>query len=378
MVRTSKAEYLEAIRKRYGAAGRRYKKKILDEFCSVCGHHRKHAIRLLNQRASPRQGKPGRPSQYGAKEQSVVEAIWLSGNRPCAVRLKPMIKLWLPFYEQRHGRIQPPVRERLLKISDRSLERLLKPVRRRHGQRGRCGTRPGTLLKNQIPIKTHHADVTQPGVMAADTVAHCGQSLEGDFVWSLTLTDIFSGWTENRAVWNKGYHGVQAAIADIEKQLPFLLTGFHSDNGGEFLNHHLIHYFQDRQLPVLPTRGRPNHKNDNAHVEQKNYTHVRLLLGYERLEAPELVASINQLYLTWGLFNNLYCPSRKLIQKTRVGSRYIKKYDNPTTPCQRILQCPQIDEAKKTYLTELQLNTNPFSLKRQIDYLQRKILTHRR
>ena len=378
MVRKSKAEYLAAIRPRYERAGLAGKRRILDEFCEVCGYHRKHAIRLLNATDRGRRRRPGRPSVYGEAERVILERIWLAGNRPCAVRLQPMLECWLGSYEQTYGRVDPLVRRRLLGISARTLERLMKPVRKRHGTRGKCGTRPGTLLKKQIPIKTHHADVTRPGLMEADTVAHCGDSLEGDFIWSLTLTDIDSGWTENRAVWNRGYEGVQAAIRDIEEDLPFRLTGFHSDNGGEFLNHHLLRFFRDRQLPIQPTRSRPNHKDDNAHVEQKNYTHVRLLLGYERMEDAALVDPINRLYALWGLFNNLFCASRKLIEKKREGSRYLKRYDKASTPAERLLASPHIDEAKKTYLTELRCNHNPFSLKRLIDHHQDQILRHRR
>jgi hypothetical protein len=378
MVRRSKLEYLQAIVSRYVKAGRRYKKRILDEFCKVCGYHRKHAIRLLNRKSKEGQRRPGRPPAYGEAEQKVLERIWLAANRPCARRCQPMISGWLPFYEKEYGRVAAAVKRRLLTISVRTLERLMQPVRQRYGTRGKCGTRPGTLLKKQIPIKTHHADVNKPGVMEADTVAHCGGSLDGDFVWSLTLTDIFSGWTENRAVWNRGYEGIKTAINDIEQQLPFVLAGFHSDNGGEFLNHHLIHYLQDRPSPVVFTRGRPNHKDDTAHVEQKNFTHVRLLLGYERIENPDLLPLVNRLYETWGLYNNLFCASLKLIEKKRVGSRYIKKYDRAQTPCQRLINSPDVDEAKKTFLTELTCNVNPFAIKRQIDHLQRQTSSKRR
>ena len=374
MVQKSKAEYVEVIRPRYLKACRTGKTRILEEFCEVCSYHRKHAIRLLNRRVRGPKGKPGRPSICGEAEQKVLELIWLWANRPCGKRLKPLLANWLPWYEQEHGLLDARVREHLLSISTRTLDRIMKPVRARHGQRGKCGTRPGTLLKNMIPIKTHHADVNKPGVMEADTVAHCGNTLEGDFAWSLTLTDIFSGWTENRAVWNRGYEGVQKAIQDIEKGLPFLLTGFHSDNGGEFLNHHLIHYLQDRKEPVTYTRGRPDHKDDNAHVEQKNYTHVRLLLGYQRIENPSLIPAINRLYTAWSLFNNVCLPSMKLIEKQKIGSRYIRKYDSPQTPCQRLIDCQDTDEAKKTFLTALMCNVNPFHLKRQIDHLQRQIL----
>lgn len=299
MVQQSKREYLAAIVKRYVGAGRRYKQKILDEFCEICGYHRKHAIRLLNRRQDRPKRKPGRPSKYGKAERRVLEVIWLASNRPCSKRLKAALAIWLPHYERQEGALPASVRQKLLGISARSLDRLMKPVRRQHGIRGRCGTRPGSLLKQQIPIKTEHANVHAPGVMEADTVAHCGQSLDGSFVWSLTLTDLFSGWTAQRAVWNKGYEGVRAAIEDMEGSLPFRLTGFHSDNGGEFLNHHLIRYFSERDLPVDFSRGRPYHKNDTAHVEQKNYTHVRLLLGYSRIETPVLIPAINELYRSW-------------------------------------------------------------------------------
>lgn len=374
MVGRSRREYLETIRPRYEAAGRMYKRRILDEFCANCGYHRKHAIRLLRRDQPGRKRRPGRPAQYGAAEQKVLEAIWLAANRPCALRLKAVLNVWLVCYEQEYERLPGRLKQRLGQISPRTIERLLKPVRRRHGTRGKCGTRPGSLLKNLIPIKTEHADVHKPGVMEADTVAHCGNSLDGSFVWSLTLTDIFSGWTENRAVWNKGYTGIQQAIADIEQQLPFALTGFHSDNGGEFLNHHLIRYFQERELPVDYSRGRPYHKDDTAHVEQKNYTHVRQLLGYGRLDNPELITPINRLYEAWGLFNNFFCASLKLLHKTKHGSRYRKTYDTPQTPYQRLIASPHVNEAVKTRLTEIFANINPFSLKRLIDRHQRDIL----
>jgi hypothetical protein len=282
---------------------------------------------------------------------------------------------WLPWYEKEHERIKAETKKKLGQISARTLDRLMKPVRRRHGYRGKCGTRPATLLKNQIPIRTHHDQVTEPGAMEADTVAHCGNSLDGNFVWSLTLTDVFSGWTENRAVWNRGYEGVKNAIQDIEEKLPFRLTGFHSDNGGEFLNRHLIRYLQERHPAVRQTRSRPYHKDDTARVEQKNYTHVRTLLGYQRIEEPSFIPLINRLYEVWALFNNVCLPSMKLTKKEKIGSTYIRQYDSPRSPCQRLIDSPCLDELKKTFLTELKCNVNPFDLQRQIDHLQGHILS---
>ena len=375
MVQQSKREYLEAIRGRYRRAGRVFKKRILDEFCAICGYHRKHAIRLLREGAAKRSRKPGRPSEYGEAERKVFEEIWLAANRPCSVRLKAAASVWLPSYEQEFGRLERKLKERLAKVSARTLDRLMHPVRRRHGRRGKCGTRPGSLLRHQIPIKTEHSDVTQPGVMEADTVAHCGQSLAGDFVWSLTLTDIFSGWTANYAVWNKGYAGVRDAIAALERRLPFRLRGFHCDNGGEFLNHHLIRYFEEHTMPVSMSRSRPYHKDDTAHVEQKNYTHVRLLLGYERIEREDLITPINELYEAWGLLNNFFSPTLKLTEKSKEGSTYHKKYERPQTPYQRLMDSTEIPELMKTYLTEVFSNTNPFRLRRLIDRQQDEILS---
>ena len=375
----SRLEYLASILKRYRHAGRRYKSKILDEFCTVCGHHRKHAIRLLSGKSPKRTRRPGRPSRYGKEEQAVMETIWLATNRLCSKRLRAAIPGWLPWYELDHGgRLPEPVRTNLLNISPRTLDRLMQPVRKRHGCRGMCGTRPGRMFRLQIPIKTEHPDVKNPGVMEADTVAHCWTSLSGSFMWSLTLTDIATTWTENRAVWNKGYAGVKRAIEDIEQDLPFAITDFHSDNGGEFLNHHLVDFLRERGRPVGITRGRPYHKDDTAHVEEKNNTHVRHLLGYQRIEDPELQKPINALYRAWGIYNNLNIPSLKLVEKVKVGSRYIKRYDEPKTPYQRVMESPDVSEVMKTHLTEMVANINPFKLALRIETMRGDILSRLR
>jgi len=374
MVNESKKEYLEKIRNRYRQAGRKYKKLILDEFCEVCGHHRKHAIRLLNRKSVKARDRRGRPARYGEKEHRVLERMWLAAGRPCSLRLKAIVPNWLPHYEQQYDRLDPETRQNLQGISRNSIDRLLKPTRKKYGARGRSGTRPGTRLLHQIPIKTSHWDISEPGFMQADTVAHGGDSMEGDFVYSLTLTDICSGWTENRATWNKGAHGIVTQLEDIEQILPFLIQGFHSDNGSEFLNHHLYRYYAKRKEPISLTRGRPRHGNDQAHVEQKNWSHVRQQLGYQRIDNPSLVPKINELYRVCSLFNNFFCTNLKLVEKTKVGSRYKKKYDNPKTPYQRLVESEHINEAQKTHLTEIYCNINPFKLRKQIDYKQRQIL----
>jgi len=374
MVNRSKKEYLEAIRKRYCRAGRKYKKKILDEFCEVCGYHRKHAIRLLNQKASKRGRRPGPDRTYGDAVQEVLKHLWLLMNRPCSRLLRANIPLWLPHYQQSKV-VSRPTRNKLLQISHASIDRLLHPVRRKYGSHGLGATRPVSPLKHQVPIRTHHADIDEPGSLQADSVAHGGDSVEGDFVWSITMTDVFSQWTESRAVWNKGYHGVAKAIEQIEDGLPFTIVGFHSDNGGEFLNHHLYRYFRNRKKPVEFTRTRPDHKDDNAHVEQKNWAHVRQLLGYQRIEDPDLLDTINRLYEAWGIYQNFFCANLKLKSKTKVGSRYTRRYEPPCTPVQRLLDSPTINEAVKTHLVEKLTNTDPIKLKKFIDHHQHLVLS---
>jgi hypothetical protein len=210
-------------------------------------------------------------------------------------------------------------------------------------------------------------------------VAHGGDSVEGSFVWTLTLTDVFSGWTENRAVWNKGYEGIKQALQEIENELPFTLLGFHSDNGGEFLNHHLFHYLSERKSPITFTRGRPSHKNDNPYAEQKNWFRVRQILGYQRIEDESLIPTINLLYRSCSLYSHFFCPSQKLLIKEKIGSRYTRKYEKlPQTPYQRLMDSPHLLEHQKTHLTEVLCNLNPFSLKKLIDHNQQSILNRLR
>jgi hypothetical protein len=303
----SKREYLEAIYLRYKRASRKDKAIILDEFCSTCGYHRKHAIRLLKKFTrfiKPKKKKRGRKPLY-SKEVIVkpLKKIWLSANLPCSKRLKAVLPLWLPGYVQEYGSLPAEVTEALSAISPATIDRLLKPVRVKYKGRGRSTTKPGTLLRKQIPIKTNQWDETRPGFLEADTVAHCGTSMAGMFAFTIDCVDIATGWTEQRAVWGKGETDVLAQIKDIEVSLPFPLLGFDSDNGSEFLNYHLLRHFTERQQRVQFTRSRAYHKDDNAHVEQKNWTHIRQWLGYHRFDIPEIVPLLNKLYKTeWRLF----------------------------------------------------------------------------
>ena len=365
--RKSKREYLLAIWDRYQRVGRRFKSKILDEFCAVCGYTRKYAIGLLKRKPRQRRKKPGPRRQYDGSVLAPLKVIWLACEQMCSKRLKVALALWLPFYEQEYGALAEPVRQKLLRMSAATIDRLLKPERARYPGKGLCGTRPGGRLKHQIPIRTDNDDVDRPGYLEADTVAHCGNSLAGDFVWSVTFTDIYSQWTENRAVWNKGAEGVLQQVKEVEAGLAFELLGFDVDNGSEFLAFHLWRYLLDRPRPVPLTRSRPYRKNDQAHVEQKNWTHVRQLLGYQRLEQPELVPLINDLYRTWGRLHNFFCPNLKLLSKTRKGAKTVRKYSPPQTPYQRLLESEHLTQNQKQKLPDQFQKLNPLQLKKRIE-----------
>jgi len=368
--------YLESILPRYKAAGKHAKKLILDEFCAVCGYNRKYAIRLLNKPANrTKTAKRGRKSKYNNPLfLKVLHEIFKACDYMCSIRFKAVIPQWLPYYEQEYGAVADEAKTLLNSVSRATLDRILKPIRAKH-QKGMCGTKPGTLLRNQIPIRTDNWDINSPGYMEADTVAHCGGSMAGEFVWSLTMTDIHTGWTECRAVWNKDSVGVREQIKDIESKLPFKLLGFDSDNGSEFINHVLVDYFANREKPVQFTRSRPNKKNDNAHVEQKNWTHARHLLEYHRIDDSALLAMINDLYANeWSIYQNLFCPSMKLIHKERFKSKYRKSYEKPKTPYQRLVESDKIPQNIKKQLNTTYNTQNPFILKNKIQLKLKAIL----
>jgi hypothetical protein len=285
----------------------------------------------------------------------------------CSKRLKAALPVWLPFYEQKLGKLTERVRKNLLRISPATIDRLLKKTRARYPGKGLCGTRPGRLLKVQIPIRTDNHDIDRPGFLEADTLAHCGTSMAGSFIWSITFTDIFSQWTQNCAVWNKGSTDVVREVEALEKGLPFELQGFDVDNGSEFLTFHLWRYLLDRPRPIPMTRSRAYRKNDQAHVEQKNWTHVRQLLGYQPLEDPQLIPLINDLYHTWGLFHNCFCPTLKLLSKTRKGSKTLRKYSKPLTPYQRLLDSAHLTQEQKAKLRAQYHQLNPLDLKDQVE-----------
>jgi len=371
---STKYEYLNAIRPRYKKATKQQKKQILDEFCHTCNYNRKYAIRLLNSKQTPKVkanlSKRGRKKYYDHPLiLDVLWHLWITTNLPCSKRLKAMIPLWLPHFNKYI--LPEQVKQKLQQISPATIDRLMAPNRKQYGKRGKSTTKPGAILKNRIPIKTNQWDETIPGFLEADTVAHCGNSVAGSFAYTINCVDIATEWTIQRAVWEKGEIGVVNAIQDMENNLPFQIKGFDCDNGSEFLNWHLMKYLTKRKRPIQFTRSRAYHKNDNAHIEGKNWTHIRQFLGYQRFDKPELVPMLNQLYTTeWNLYFNFFSPSVKLIEKYRIGSKIIKKYDKPKTPLQRLLESEHIDQQVKINLKNQFDQLNPFQLQKQ---MKRKI-----
>ncbi len=376
----AKKEYLDSIFTRFRQASKREKTLILDEFCLTCGYHRKHAIRLLRRHTRYRKKKHkkrGKASMYN--NPAVIEPlkrIWLAANLPCSKRLKAIVPLWLPWYAREFGPLSVPAVNAILTISAASIDRAFQPVRVQYQRRGHATTKPGTLLRNQIPIKTNQWDERRPGFLEADTVAHCGESLAGMFAYTVDCVDIATGWTEQRAVWGRGEGGVLEQIRDIEHSLPFPLRGFDCDNGGEFLNHHLMRHFLHRKNPIQFTRSRSYHTEDNAHVEQKNWTHVRQWLGYLRLDTPTVVPLLNHLYTQeWRLYHNFFCPSAKLVEKRLIAGKTVKRYDSPKTPYQRVLESPHVDDAVKQSLKEQINSLNPFHLRKEMERKLKAVFT---
>lgn len=361
-------EYLRAIYERYRVAGREGKNVILSEFCANTGYHRKYAIRLLNgprpeQRQKARHRRRG-PS-YGPEMAGILTAVWEAAGYPWSVRLKAILPAWMPWIRKRFG-VRPEIAKQLLKISARQMDRRLRAQKTQRRRRIYGRTKPGYLLKHQIPVKTDSWDVRVPGFTEVDLVSHSGDSGAGDFAHTLNVTDIHTGWTESRAVLGRGEEAVQRALQEIRGVLPFALLGVDSDNGSEFINWHLKRWCEQQGIQL--TRGRPYKKDDNAHVEQKNWTHVRKLLGWERYDTHEAVAAINDLYgQELRLWLNLFLPSVKLVKKMRVGSKVRRVYDQPRTPLERVQACPQAEREKVARLEELRRRLDPFQLGQVIE-----------
>ena len=358
-------EYLAEMRGRYAAATGAQRSALLDEVVAVTGYHRKYAIALLHAPARmPRKRK--RRAMYGPEVATALTEIWKAGGYPWSARLKVMIPFWLPWLEQR-GELGSRARTALLNISIRSIDRLLCAKRGEVRRRLYGHTRSGALLKHQIPIRAERWNAMEAGWSELDLVAHCGDSSFGEFINSVNLTDIASGWTETRAICGKGERATVAAIDAIRQSLPFALQGIDSDSGSEFINYHCVRYCNTKPK-LLFTRSRPYKKNDNAHVEQKNWTHVRKVLGWQRLEGHAVATAMNDLYAgDLRMWMNYFQPSVKLTEKQRIGSRVRKKYDAPQTPLDRLIALGALDESKAAAMLAQRAAINPFELAKRIE-----------
>ncbi len=380
MSQTTKREVLAKLRRHYARAGTDYKRQLLDQAVALFGYHRKAAIRALRAGAPPPRAPGvllGRPKTYHPETLlPVVKPIWFAAFQPCGRRLHALLPEWLPAYETDHRRLDGDLRQTLLAASPRTLDRLLVPLR--GAGRRRTGTRPGSLLRQSIPIRGEWTEAGA-GWLELDTVALCGGCLDDHHLWMLDGVDIGTDWAGLRALENRGQHSTLAQIRDLEASLPFPLLGVDSDNGGEFINHHLVAYLGQRPQPVLFTRARPYQKNDNAHVEQRNWTRVRQHFGYERYDNPAVTPLINALCQgALGDLLNHFLPTLKLEAKVRRGERIVRKYGTPQTPYARALAAPEVRPEQKTRLQTWRAQLNPFQLGRDIETQKKRIEARRR
>ncbi len=377
MSKKTKDEVLGRLRRRYATAGKEHKIKLLNQAVELLGYHRKAAIRALRQpRAKTVISEPnlvlGRPKTYHPETLvPILKPIWFSAFQPCGSRFHALLPEWLPAYELDQRRIDPDLRQCLLQASARTLDRLIAPLRVGLARRG--GTRPGSLLRQSIPIRGAWTE-EGPGWLEMDTVAMCGGALDDKHLWMLDGVDIRTDWTELRALENRGQACTLRQIAHLEANLPFSLLGLDSDNGGEFINHHLVAYLEQRPKPVFFTRGRPYKKNDNARVEQRNWTHVRQQFGYERYDNPAVAPLINQLCVgALGQLLNHFLPTHLLKEKRRNGNRTVRVYGPALTPYTRVLAASEVTAAKKAELQKLHQQLNPFALAREVERQKKTI-----
>ena len=375
MSHEARFEYLKKIQFEYLNSNRRRKNDLLNHAQLATGMSRKHLIRWFN-RASPQEGlkqrKRGRPRKYTPELEKHLQRLWLALEQPCGKKMAVLI----PVVIEKYRKHAPDLNESLIRqassIAAATLDRM---AQRWKVQRGLCLTKAPTSqwYKSAIPVQPKDWNVTAPGRVQVDTVSHCGESGSGAFASTLTMTDIYTHWTEMRATWTKNHQGIIHSFASIERHLPFSLQTVKFDSGSEFMNYAVISYVRSTYLPhrkskIEVFRSRPYRKNDNCYVEQKNLTHVRQFIGYDRIDSPMATKILDEIYRDlWCPFLNFFMPTFKLIRKERVGARIKKQYEKPKTPYQRVLESSEVSEEEKNVLRRRYENLDPFELKAAIE-----------
>ncbi|GLP78882.1 DDE-type integrase/transposase/recombinase [Mycobacterium antarcticum] len=373
---TERKAVTETTAIRYSLADKRAKGVILDELCATTGWHRNHARKALTTALRPKLVTPRRPRPptYGPEVVAALTVCWTVLGMPAGKRLAPMLGELLAVL--RHfGELvlDEDIATLLVSMSAATIDRRLAPERRKHQLKGRATTKPGSLLKSQIPVRTWADwDDGRPGFVEIDLVCHDGGSLTGPHAFTLTVTDIATGWTENRSVPSKSAKCVLAAVNDIAAKMPFPILGVDSDNGSEFINVHLLAWCEQRQITF--TRSRPSNKNDGCHVEQKNWAVVRQVVGYHRYDTASELLLLNEIWQLQSKLTNYFYPQQKLVSKVRTGAKVSKKHDIATTPFHRAIDHPNTPVQRIVALTRTYSMVNPAAVQRQIHSLTAQLL----
>ncbi len=360
--------------KMYAQSTKQEKGNLLNEFCKITKYNRKYASRLLKRGESKniKRDRKKREPRYCDKTIYIITRIWKAADYPWSERLVTLIPVWLPWIKEDLQWISPELEKKVLSISARQIDRRLKDQKQKLARKMYGRTRPGKLLKHHIPIKTNNWDVSEPGFGEIDLVSHSGSNASGTFIHSLNFTDILTGWVETMAIMGKSEKTTLAGIKEIRKDLPFDLKGIDSDNGTEFINNLLFKFCEDRNIQF--TRSRPYKKDDNAHIEQKNWTHVRRIIGYERYDSiPELEAMRDLYRNNLNVMMNLFQPCVKLAEKVRIGSKVRRVYEKAMTPLDRLVSYYERNTlpipSNVLNLISLRNSTNPFKLSKRIEKL---------
>ena len=367
----------KTIATRYARSDKAGKGRVLDELCATTGWHRNHARKALKQALRPRivKARRPRPPKYGPKVVAALIFCWATLGMPTGKRLAPMLPELVAIL-RRFGEldVDDDTATLLAGMSAATIDRRLAGERRKHELKGRSRTKPGSLLKSQIPVRTWADwDDAVPGFVEIDLVAHDGGNAAGEHAWTLTVTDIATGWTENRSVRNKARKWVLAALDDIARAMPFPILGVDSDNGSEFINHHLLAWCDKRQITF--TRSRPGNKNDGCHVEQKNWAIVRTVVGYHRYDTEAELLLLNKIWALQSQLTNYFQPQQKLLSKVRAGAKVSKRYDRATTPHRRAEAHTKVSAEDKAILADTYTSINPAAVQRRIQALTSELLT---